>query len=75
MSPVIAKVLKTGTRSVGLTLAPILRNEMQILPGEYLACRVLIVQGRRFMICEKIALTRAGVLPEVPPEVLQKAKG
>ena len=52
-----------------MTLPPEIRREMGIVSKDVLAFRVMVYNGRRIMVGEKVPLTALANLKELPPEL------
>lgn len=61
-----------GRASVVVVLPPELRAELGVVVNEAIGFRVKVIQGRRFLIGEKIPLNALARLPELPADVLRK---
>lgn len=75
VTPVILKrIFRNGRTSVGVLLPPEYRREMGLTLNDYLALRLRVVQGRTFLIMEKVALAKLAKPPELPVDVLPSAR-
>jgi hypothetical protein len=70
-TPVILKrIFRNGRVSVGVLIPPEYRRLMGLTINDYVGMRVRVVQGRAFLIIEKVALAKLAKPPELPVDVL-----
>lgn len=73
--PVIVKRLfRYGRTSFGVLIPPQYRRVLGLVENDYVAVRLRVVQGRSFLIVEKLALTKLAKPPELPVDVLPSAR-
>ena len=74
-SPVILKrIFRNGRVSMGVLLPPGFRRAMGLTEHDYVGMRLRVVQGRTFIILEKVALAKLAKPPELPVDVLPSAR-
>jgi hypothetical protein len=64
------RLKRWGKRAHVICLPPRLIAEMGLVLEDVIGIRVRIVQGRRFLIGERIALSKLAIPPELPTDVL-----
>jgi hypothetical protein len=71
VSPVILKrIFRNGRTSAGVLIPPEYRRAMGLTVHDYVGLRLRVVQGRTFIIMEKVALAKLAKPPELPVDVL-----
>ena len=75
VSPVILKrIFRNGRTSAGVLIPPEYRRAMGLTVHDYVGLRLRTVQGRVFLILEKVSLAKIGKPPELPVDVLPSAR-
>jgi hypothetical protein len=75
ITPVILKrIFRNGRVSKGVLIPPEYGRLMALVENDYVALRLRVVQGRTFLIMEKVALAKLAKPPELPVDVLPSAR-
>lgn len=73
--PVIVKQMyRNGRTSFGVLIPPQFRRAMGLVEHDYLAVRLKVIQGRSFIIMEKLSMAKLARPPELPVDVLPSAR-
>lgn len=59
-----------SSNTMVMTLPPDLRKDMGLVAKDVIAFRVIMFQGRRIMVGEKVPLTALANLKVLPPELI-----
>ena len=68
--PVVKRIFRNGRTSVGVVLPPQFRRVMNLAINDYAVLRLRTVQGRSFIIIEKLMLSKLAKPPALPVDVL-----
>jgi hypothetical protein len=66
---ILGRVHKWGQNSLCMTIDPELKRQMFLVPKDVLAFRVMMWNGKRILVGEKVPLDALANLKTLPPEL------
>lgn len=74
MPVIIKRIFRYGRVSMALVIPPQFRRKVGWTENDWIGVRLRIIQGRSFLIMEKIPMSKLASPPELPVDVLPSAR-